>query len=407
MVLTRIGTLGQNTALQTDSLRQQDKLFEYQRQVSSGYVSQDYKGLAPDIMTLNSSKSLKTTKEGYQGNIQFIELRTERYRFAMDSMHTATDTLRTQVLHSMSAYDATDLMSSVQSNYSLVAQLVNTEENGQQIFSGSRTDVKPWNEDFIYPDSFKDSVGDFAATGETVTNITTTQTASASPVYTLTMTGSNVTDNDVGAITEINFGGTMVTAQIMSRTSATEITISYTDPELDDLNIAAGTAIDGGTIYDRVEDIVTANLKGNSNLKSLNIDDGVNLEYGIEAEPLISDAMKAIGRLVQYDNLSDFANSSPLSNSQRNFMQSQLDDFVTGITSISTEQTKNGLNQQILEDTDQRHQDELTYIEEVISGIEDVDLAEAISNLQLAELSLQASFSTLSRVNTTTLLNFI
>lgn len=410
MVLTRIGTLGINTALRQDALRQQDRMFEVQRQVSSGYVSHDYKGLATEIMTLNSNKSLRTTKEQYSFNIEFINLRTERYRFAMDSMHDSVDNTRTQLLNNLSTYDATDMMTSVRSSYQLMSQLINTEENGQQIFGGSRTDAKPWNENFIYPDDFKvEANAQFVTAGTTINTITEVPTASASPLYTINMTNpTTLTENDVGAVVQIDIAGTTYSAQVASFTDNQNFQLTYTHPEFRDAPIANGDAVNaGGKVFDRVADIVADNLRSNGNLKSINIDDGVNIEYGINADPLITDFFSAVGRLVQYDDAANFAGSRPMDNSQRNFVQSQLASLETAIDRISSEQTKNGLNQNILDDTQERHDDEMVYISQVISEIEDVDVAQAVSELQLAELSLQASFSTLARVGNTTLLNFL
>ena len=411
MVVTRIGTYGQNMALRDNALRQQDQLFDLNRQVSSGHVSHNYKGLAGDITRLNSSKSLQTTKTGYQKNIDFVELRTERYEFAMDSMHKSVDEMRKQVLTSMSAHNAEGLMASVNSNYSLMAQLVNTQENGQYVFSGSRTDVPPWNENFKYPESFLETKGAFANNGETLQGEPTavTSTAKGNAGYTLDMTNCNLTEKNVGSIIKISFDGQMVTAQVDSVASARTIEISHTHPELSDLTIAAGTAINGGEIYKSVEDIVAKNIVGNNKLKAINIDDGVRLEYGVTAEPLITGAMQALGRLVQYgnENNTNFAKSNPLKESQRRFLQTQLDDLATSMGKISIEETKNGLNQNILEDTKKRHKDELVYIKKVISEIQDVDVAKAVSGVKLAELAVKASFSSLSRVSNLTLLDFM
>ena len=406
MVFSRVSTLGQSSQLLIDSLRQQGRQFEFQRQVSSGTVSDDYKGLARDVLTLNATKSTQAAKTQYVQNIEFATLRTQRYQFAMDSLDEGVDLLRTTALNVNSAYDGSALMTTVRSVYELTTQLVNTQESGRYLFSGTRTDTAPWNEDFVYPDGFLQTDGAFAGAGVDLTGVT--PAAGQTETYDLTFSANtNITAEDVGSVVEINVGGTTVSAVVTAFTDAQNLQITNPQPEAAISDATTPVTVAGGVVYQDLDTIFNQNYQGNDEIVSLNIDEGQTINYGVTGSSVSERFLKTIGRIVQYDNNADYTNTKPLAEAQRQFLVDQLSEMVASIDDIGAEQTKNGLNGQLMDDTKERLEDEQTFLEELESSIEDVNAPEAISNLNLSDTALRASFQVLSRVQSIQLLDFI
>ena len=141
--MTRIATLGQSQMLLRDVLRNEDKVFESQRQITSGYKSKDYKGMAIDVTTLSGAKTLKANAETFQHDNTEVARRLELYDANLGSMRDLAQGIRDDVLSAINGNPGIALRQKIDDYFQSAASILNTRDNGRYIFSGSRTDVSP------------------------------------------------------------------------------------------------------------------------------------------------------------------------------------------------------------------------------------------------------------------------
>ena len=141
------------------------------------------------------------------------------------------------------------------------------------------------------------------------------------------------------------------------------------------------------------------------------------------ADDVAADLVQALRRLMQFDagnNPTDTGNTAtgetsdgpfplvqPLTNNQRDFLIKELANATKAFDTPNQAVATNGVNQKTLEETQDRHGTSLIFIKIFISDIEDVDVAEAISRLNLDQLSLDASFRVYGELTRLTILDFI
>ena len=77
------------------------------------------------------------------------------------------------------------------------------------------------------------------------------------------------------------------------------------------------------------------------------------------------------------------------------------------LSDIANTRTRLGTDQKTLSGVNIKHREFLVFTEEAISNIENVDVAEAVTRMNSAQLTLEASFMTLARLAQTSLMNFL
>ena len=153
------------------------------------------------------------------------------------------------------------------------------------------------------------------------------------------------------------------------------------------------------------------------------VDQNLTLTYGVLANDVAADLVQALRRLMQFDagnNPTDTGNTGtgetsdgpfpitqPLTANQRDFLIKELATASKAFDTLNQAVAANGVNQKTLEETQDRHQKSLLFIKIFISDIEDVDVAEAISRLNLDQLALEASFRVYGELTRLTILDFI
>ena len=92
---------------------------------------------------------------------------------------------------------------------------------------------------------------------------------------------------------------------------------------------------------------------------------------------------------------------------QKTFLIAELAAVTAAFDTLNQATAQNGVNQATLEDTQDRQEKSLTFVRIFISDIEDVNVVEAISRLNLDQLALDASFQVFSRLTRLTLVDFL
>lgn len=157
----------------------------------------------------------------------------------------------------------------------------------------------------------------------------------------------------------------------------------------------------------------------NNDLKSsVRIDENRTLEVGVLADGLGLEIMTAFQRMAMWKNGvipttlpaptgPSGAFGTPLSQEDQDFLVGEIANLEQLIDTISAFRGDNGLNQKTIGEAQESLSLQITQAKEMISTIEDVDAAEAISNLNQKNFALEVSYNVLSQINRLSLLNFI
>ncbi|MEH6527327.1 MAG: flagellin [Sneathiella sp.] len=157
----------------------------------------------------------------------------------------------------------------------------------------------------------------------------------------------------------------------------------------------------------------------NNDLKSaVRIDENRTLEVGVLAEDLGLEIMTAFQRMAMWQNgivptttpvptgpSGNF--TTPLSSEDQDFLIGEIANIEQLVNNISAFRGDNGLNQKTIEEAQEVLSLQINQAKGLVSGIEDVDSAEAITNLNQKNFALEASYNVLSQINRLSLLNFI
>jgi flagellar hook-associated protein 3 FlgL len=139
-----------------------------------------------------------------------------------------------------------------------------------------------------------------------------------------------------------------------------------------------------------------AYYQGNTQLMEVRADDLLTVSYGVLAsDPAFERAIRAVDIVV---------NGAP---TDRTMLNHALDVVSQALDGLPDVRTRIGLDRKTLESVNGRHQEFLLFAEQNISDIENVDIPETVTRLNEAQVTLEASYLTLSRLSQTTLMNFL
>ena len=319
--MARISSYGQSQLLLQDVLRNQQRLFKVQNQVTSGMKSDDYTGIARDVGTLSGAKSVKARSEQfYDANVE-VERRLNIYDASLEGLRRVAQELRDNVLSAINTDSGIAIRTQMENLFDTAVNMLNTRDNGRYVFSGTRTDVAP------------------------VTKITPATLA--------------------GVATSV-----------------------ATTP---------------------------ANAFANNGLKqSTQVDDNLNMEYGILGEDVGKDLMESLRRMFRFSDGTEAFGAPPagafnstLTPSQSDFLKGELANLNATIDTIDQVHASVGVNQMSLEGVQTRHLHDINFMRIFITDIEEVDIGEAISRLNRDQVALDSSYRVLSQITRSTLLDFI
>lgn len=151
-----------------------------------------------------------------------------------------------------------------------------------------------------------------------------------------------------------------------------------------------------------------ASVFDNNNVKSaLRIDESQTLEYGLLASDLATDFFTTIRAIATFDASGSGPLDGTLDETQRSFLEGQLQTLIGVTENMNLETAKNGVKMNELTNALERHEKSQVVMKTLISEIEDVDMAEAVTRLNQTQLSAQASARVLAQLNQLSLLNFL
>jgi len=305
----RVSSYSQQDSLINSLLRNQQRMFEDQRQITSRKQFDDYAGMGSDTTTVLGSKSFLSRTETYQDTVRDIRGRLDANDTQLEAILTNSREMHETMLGGLANNRAEGIEELLGEAFRFISAALNTNIGGNYIFSGSNTGTKPVN---------VQSIEDLAA-------------------------------------------------------------LSTVADAFDNSNVAF----------------------------KARINDEVELDFGLLANEVGEDIFQSLLNIHNYINGSGAPFSGELTQAQYDFIQAELATLDTAIDGVQGAQASNGLAYSRLEVVDQQHRDTAVFLETFVSDIEDVNIAEAISNLNRNQLALEVSYQAIGSISELSLLRFI
>jgi flagellar hook-associated protein 3 FlgL len=169
--MTSISTSGQFFRIQTQNLAIQARMTEYSEQSSTGKKGTVYGALGSDVRQSIDLRGNVVELDTYQKNIATAQLRVTSAVASMDRIKNIARDVRDQLtkLSGNPPPDQTVVKEIARRGYDEVAQVLNTKVEGRYIFAGSDIDTQPFPNATQFFDAIKTEVNAYPANGATVT----------------------------------------------------------------------------------------------------------------------------------------------------------------------------------------------------------------------------------------------
>ena len=222
-----------------------------------------------------------------------------------------------------------------------------------------------------------------------------------------TVIGALATGSSIGLMVEIDAAYTAATTVL--------------NVEVDDRYLFSGTRTDTPPITATTPAALlalanTSDAFTNNNIKvQARISENRVLEYGLLADDIGQPLFEAFRRIMQFNagTLPSGATGpagafqEPLTDVQKNFLTAELAGIETVFNNLNQQVAKSGTDIQTIATTRDRLADEALFTKKLIREIENVDPAEAVTQLNEDRLALEASMQVLARISRTTLMNYL
>ncbi|WP_417834136.1 flagellin [Thalassospira xiamenensis] len=205
----------------------------------------------------------------------------------------------------------------------------------------------------------------------------------------------------------LSTGSTDVAGINESATAALSTMASLLNTQYEDRYLFAGSATNTAPVSVDVADYPamtapsttdTSYYSGNSDIASAKVADGTTIEYGLTAdqEPF-EQALRAL-------NLTAYASADPIDEAALTEAMALIEDAVAGIADL---QTQVSLTQDELEAVVDMHTDFQLTAEGIVTDLSEVDLAEAMVNLETLSVQLEASYSVAGQIVDMSLFDYL
>ncbi len=165
--------------------------------------------------------------------------------------------------------------------------------------------------------------------------------------------------------------------------------------------------VNGSDISDLVAAGSAADLfQNDQQAQKARVTDNVLMDYSLLADDIAGDLFASIKTIADYHFGGGGLNGT-LSAADVTFLTDQLAILDDAIDVSQSVQTRNGLKFERLQTIGEQHEDTSVFLQTFISDIEDTNIAEAITKLNMDQTALEASIRTLALIADMTLLDFI
>ena len=379
------------------SLQTQSRVSDLNVQLASNKKTQQYAGIKEDVGRLLNLEVSLGRADQFLKNIDRADQRLELMDLAAGNVEDVGKEFRNTLSSALNAPAAfVDNLIAVSSNMRLlVVEALNSQDGDRYLFGGTRTDRAPVSLGGSYT-----SVGLIESDGVTVD-----ETFYQS--YYTDVLGNTLPYAQGSFYQQIYFdkNGVLPTGPLPG---------DLNNPTLTEFN-----AEDPGLwqyYVDRLNSTqMLANPKidyyqGNQQAQTAKADESTSLSYDVRADKLafqqLLTALDAVANLPTGDSSDQYQRA--IISKALDMVSLALDALPTdGFESIERMRMNLSNPRQSMEFVKERHEKMKAYAEGLIDKIEGIDSAEVIVKLQEEQLSLEASFTSLSRLQQLSLVNFL
>jgi flagellar hook-associated protein 3 FlgL len=164
--------------------------------------------------------------------------------------------------------------------------------------------------------------------------------------------------------------------------------------------------VDASSLADLASPVDVMTLFKNDRFVARNqVDETSTIDGGMLADDIAGELFKT------FQEIQDFATANPFSGDmtedQRNFLKDKLGEFDTLHNDLVNVVARNGSIQNRIDSATADLKNRADTLEDMIGGVSNVDMPEAISKLQLAQFSVQAAAEVFNTLRDSSLLNFL
>jgi flagellar hook-associated protein 3 FlgL len=238
-----------------------------QQQVSSGKLADSLSGFGNNTDAIVAAESVQTRVTGLISQLNQTSTALTFQQTALTSISSIAQQLQTTLTSADGLGSGDDLMSQVQSLFSQAASALNTQYNGQYVFSGGATTTQPFTASQMSDLTTQPSVSSFFQNGSMpqvsrIDDNTTIQTGFTASTLGQSLMGIFQSIEAFQQSSNGNFSGNLTTAQQ-----------SFLDTTLSQLNAVVSstsqTAAQGGDIQNQVATALTNQQARQTTLKSV------------------------------------------------------------------------------------------------------------------------------------------
>jgi len=143
--MVRVSSFGQQQVLIQSIMNNQQKVFEDQRQISTGKKTDEYRGLAGQTNTVLGARAFMSRTETYQQSIDTIRGKLNANDVQVDGILGSMEKLKETMQLSLANNQAEGFEEFLDQTYKFVTNALNTNFDGTYLFSGAETGTKPVN----------------------------------------------------------------------------------------------------------------------------------------------------------------------------------------------------------------------------------------------------------------------
>ena len=181
----------------------------------------------------------------------------------------------------------------------------------------------------------------------------------------------------------------------------------------------AGTYIFGGTRTDTapvstsdLDDLVAMGTASeafvnNDRRPQVQLDQNLTIETGMLASDVGGEVFDSFKRIADFNAGANGPFGQPLSAAQETFLNGEIQNVIAALDNMYTKIGENGAAQANVETIRNSHADRQTFLQRMLSDLEDVDMAEAATRFQAAQTALEVSAKTFSSLSQVSLLQYL
>jgi len=398
-MITRVAPFAQQNLSLFHTLNTQTRLADLQLQIATGKVAQTYSGIAPDAQRLVSSETLRARSQQFTTNIDIVDTRLELMDLSMEQIESVSRDFRGTLAAAVNGPDGFDgnLSAIADDMRRLITESLNTRDANGYLFGGTRSDRPPVN---LTSPPFT-SMSLIKADGTTVDR-------GFYESYFTDVLGNSLPFPAGSFYDQIFFDKNGVAPSGPLPADPDNPTLSEFVAEDPDLFTYYVDRLDSPEM---LANPTTSYYQGDTNAHRVRADDRLELNYDVRADDL---AFQQI--MLALDVVSNLPNGGdPRNNFEREIVakaktmvERVLDPRpFKGISGLNNLRTELVNTRDELAFARERQQSFKVFAEGLIDETEGIDKAEVIAKLQAEQLALEASYSTIARLQQLSLVNFL